>query len=51
MRCGHADCSWDFWVLDFGLYDSGICLFFVFVLDAIFCGTIFFPFSGHCVAS
>ena len=27
MRCGYADCSWDFWVLDFGLYDSGTCLF------------------------
>ena len=26
-------------------------VFFVFVLDAIFCGTIFFHFSGHCVAS
>ena len=30
---------------------SEICLF-VFVLDAIFCGTsFFFHFSGHCVAS
>ena len=42
---------WDFWVLDFGLYDSERCLFFVFVLDANFCGTNFFHFSGHCVAS
>ena len=21
MRCGHADCSLDFWILDFGLYE------------------------------
>ena len=27
MRCGYVDCSWDFWVLDFGLYDSERCLF------------------------
>ena len=27
MRFGYADCSWDYWVLDFGLYDSESCLF------------------------
>ena len=26
-------------------------VFFVFDLDAVFCGTNFFHFSGHCVAS
>ena len=26
-------------------------VFFVFILDAIFCGTNFFHMSGHCVAS
>ena len=26
-------------------------VFFVFILDAIFCGTIFFHFPGQCVAS
>ena len=35
----------EFWGLDFGVYLSGICLFFVFVLDAIFCGTNFFIFQ------
>ena len=30
---------------------SEICLFFVFLLDAFFCGTNFFHFSGQCVAS
>ena len=27
MRCWYADCSWDFWVLDFVIYVSEICLF------------------------
>ena len=27
MRCGYADCSWEFWGLDFGVYVSEICLF------------------------
>ena len=27
---------------DFGVYASETCLFFVFIFDAIFCGTIFF---------
>ena len=31
--------------LDFGVYVSEILLFFVFVLDTIFCGTNFFIFQ------
>ena len=30
---------------DFGFRVSEICLFFVFILDAIFCGTNFFIFQ------
>ena len=36
MRCGFADCSWEFWALDFVVSFSEKCLFFVFILDAIF---------------
>ena len=46
MRCGYAEDSWEFWVcFDFGFRVSEICLFFVFILDAIFCGTNFFIFQ------
>ena len=51
MRCGSADVSWEFWDFDFIIYVSELCLCFVFILDAIFCGTIFFHFPGQCVAS
>ena len=44
MRCGYADCSWDFWVLDFGIYVSEICLF-SFHPSCDFCGTNFFIFQ------
>ena len=47
MRCGvHGSTRFLILVFIFLKY-----VFFVFVLDAIFCGTIFFHFSGHCVAS
>ena len=45
MRCGYADISWEYKVFDLVLYVSEICHFFVFVLDAIFCGTNFFIFQ------
>ena len=51
MRCASADGSWEFWDFDFIIYVSELCLCFVFILDAIFCGTIFFHFPGQCVAS
>ena len=51
MRCGSADVSWEFWDFDFIIYVSELCLCFKFILDAIFCGTIFFHFPGQCVAS
>ena len=32
---------------DFGFRVSEICLFFVFILDAIFCGKVFFIFQDR----
>ena len=29
MRCGHADGSWEYYVFNFGIDVSEICLFFV----------------------
>ena len=43
-RCGYADCSWDFWVLIL-VFMFLKDVFFVFVLDPIFCGTNFFIFQ------
>ena len=45
MRCGYAEVSWEYKVFDLDFYVSEICHFFVFVLDAIFCGTNFFIFQ------
>ena len=44
MLCGYSDGSWEFWVsiLVFMLMKD---VFFVFTLDAIFCGTNFFIFQ------
>ena len=44
MRCGFADNSWEYKVFDFVLMFLKY-VFFVFVLDAIFCGTNFFFFQ------
>ena len=41
MRCGYADCSWDFWVLDFGIYVSEICHFLCSSLMRLFVVNIF----------
>ena len=43
MRFGYVDYSWDFWILVFMFLKY--VFFFVFVLDAIFCGTNFFIFQ------
>ena len=48
MRCGHADGSWEYYVFNFGMYVSELCLFFVFIFDAIFCGTNFFILRTAC---
>ena len=45
MRCRFSENSWEYYVFDFGLCVSEICLFFVFILDAIFCGKNFFIFQ------
>ena len=45
MRFEYTDGSLEFWVFDFGIYVSEICLFFVFILDALFYGTFFFIFQ------
>ena len=50
MRCGHADCSWNFWVLDFGTYVSEICLFCVHPWCDFLWYKIF-HYPGQCVAS
>ena len=44
MLCGFAEGSWEYQVFDFGIFVSEICLF-LFILDAIFCGTVFFIFQ------
>ena len=44
MRCGYADGSWEFWVLILVFMFLKYVLF-VFILDAIFCGTNFFIFQ------
>ena len=44
MCFGYADCSWDFWVLDFGIYVSEICLFLCSPLMRFFVVQIFFVF-------
>ena len=41
MRCGHAGGSWEYRVFNFGIDVYEICLF-LFIFDAIFCGTKFF---------
>ena len=41
MRCGYADCSWEFWGLDFGVYVSEICLFLCSSLMRIFVVQVF----------
>ena len=48
MRCGYADCSWDFWVLDFGIYVSEICLFLCSFLMRSFVVQIFSFFRTLC---
>ena len=50
MRCGYADYSRDFWVLDFGIYVSEICLFLCSSLMR-FLWNKFFHFPGQCAAS
>ena len=40
MHYGSADCPWEFWVL-FLIFMFLKYVFFVFILDAIFCGTSF----------
>ena len=50
MRCGFDEGSWVYKVFGFGIFVSEIRLL-LFILEAIFCGTIFFHFSGNCVAS
>ena len=47
----YADCSWEFWVLDFGIYVSEICLFLSSSLMRFFVVQVFFHFPGQCVAS
>ena len=50
MRCGFADSSWEYYVFDFGLCVSEICLFCV----CSWCDLMWYKFihiSGHCVAS
>ena len=44
MRCGSADGSWEFWVLIL-VFMFLKYVFFVFILDAIFCGKSFFIFQ------
>ena len=44
MRCGHAGGSWEYCVFNFGIDVYEICLF-LFIFDAIFCGTKFFIFE------
>ena len=41
MRCGYTEDSWELWVLIFVF----VFLKYVFILDAIFCGTSFFIFQ------
>ena len=40
-----------FWFWNFCFFEFLEYVFFLFILDATFCGTIFFHFSGNCVAS
>ena len=50
MRCGFVDSSWEYYVFDFGLCVSEICLF----CGCSWCDLSwykFIHFSGHCVAS
>ena len=42
--CGYADGSWEFWV-SFLAFMLMKYVFFVFILDAVFCGTNFFIFQ------
>ena len=41
MRCGYAGCSWDFCVLDFGLFVSERCFFLCLSLMRSFVVQIF----------
>ena len=50
-RCGQAGASWEYYVFDFGFYDSEICHFLCLFLMRSFVVQFFFHFSGHCVAS
>ena len=45
MRCGCADCSWDFWVLDFALFVTEICHFLCLSLMRYFVVQVFFIFQ------
>ena len=40
-----------FWFWNFCFFEFLEYVFFLFILDATFCGTIFFHFSGNCAAS
>ena len=41
LCCGYADCSWEFWVLHFGIYVSEICIFLCSSLMRFFVVQIF----------
>ena len=45
MRCRFSENSWEYYVFDFGLCVSEICLFLYSSLMRFFCGTIFFIFQ------
>ena len=45
MRCGRADGSWEYYVFNFGISVSEICLFLCSSFMRFFCVTRFFIFE------
>ena len=48
MRCGHADGSWEYYVFNFGMYVSELCLFVCSSLMRFFVVQIFSFLTTAC---